>query len=684
MKYNLLVNCQIEAKTIDYRNRAFQLKQLLGSGSEGAAYLATAYNWGNNPQQVVIKLQKNMKPNERDFLTKLIQYQTQFENGNNQQYLPSHLITIYEYFEWRENHCIIMEVGKESLYDYINLNKNVSMEQRVKICYQICQPIYFLHSYKLIHRDIKPESYIKVGEIFKLIDFGLIRSSTSDYKTQQVGSAIFQAPEILENSSSYTEKVDIWSLACVFYEILSTQPLFDGSSIQQVIASIKNHKSQPHIKNNKIKNLQISSEIKEILIKMLEYQENARPSIEWVYQQLQQSIKNKQISEFDFNSIKSEKIQNLEKLQSSQIPFDQGQSAITECNAVFEKLIMKGQKQFINILNNQNKEYQSNIDKLKINYQNEMIKQLEELRKQSTNEKNKLEQDQQQLKSEFQQFQQKSKQEEAKYQKEINQLKNELKEFDQQLNQANLYLEKHKQENKNIQYELKELQIKNQNYEIIIQELQVKLKETRNPLYQSKSLMEYIQNLQNVQMIQIQEQGFSEKTENKSRDCLNLSQNVNLIDYERQTNLESNQKNIIQANSNQELTIELQESNEKNVKIENINKDLTKQLQESQQQFKEFKQISIKENERLKSELENLQKKTQEQNVRQSKEIDQLNKRIKEVQETLQNQLNQANKPLNQVKGLIVYFKEKENLSKFSEQNNDLFMELLESINQQC
>lgn len=36
-------------------------------------------------------------------------------------------------------------------------------------------PIYFLHANGLVHRDIKPENYIKVGDKFKLIDFGLVR-----------------------------------------------------------------------------------------------------------------------------------------------------------------------------------------------------------------------------------------------------------------------------------------------------------------------------------------------------------------------------------------------------------------------------------------------------------------------------------------------------------------------------
>ncbi|CAK70380.1 unnamed protein product (macronuclear) [Paramecium tetraurelia] len=228
MIYKQFVNSLIENATKEYPKRSFHLTELLAFGSEGGAFLAIAKNWGKNPQNVVIKIQKNMKANEKDFLNKLIIYQDQYESGNNKQYLPSNLIRVFECFEWKENNCVLMEVGGQSLFDYITMKTDLQMEERVKICFEICYPLYFLHQQKLIHRDIKPENFITVGEIFKLIDFGLIRSSFSQKKTQQVGNVISQAPEILENSSSYTEKVDIWSLGCVFYEVLSGQALLDA------------------------------------------------------------------------------------------------------------------------------------------------------------------------------------------------------------------------------------------------------------------------------------------------------------------------------------------------------------------------------------------------------------------------------------------------------------------------
>lgn len=68
----------------------------------------------------------------------------------------------------------------------------------------------------------------------KLIDFGLLRILENTNMTKNVGSILFCAPEMLDDNSNYTEKVDVWSLACLFYEVFSDYPLFNGTSYTEV------------------------------------------------------------------------------------------------------------------------------------------------------------------------------------------------------------------------------------------------------------------------------------------------------------------------------------------------------------------------------------------------------------------------------------------------------------------
>ncbi|CAD8094774.1 unnamed protein product [Paramecium sonneborni] len=350
--YQQLVNSVVVAPTNEYPKREFILTKLFGVGNEGAAYFATAYNWGNNPKQVSLKLQNNMKQNQKQFIQSLIEQQNTYEKGNNQQYLPSNIIRIYEYFEWESYNCIIMEEGSESLYDYIAKNNNQSIDDKIKICFQIIQPIHFLHKQKLIHRDIRPENYIKVGDNFKLIDFGLVQGSAPfDLKTQPVGTLIFQAPELIESQNNFTEKVDIWALACVFYEVLSFKSLFVGQTFNQISIQIKKHKTDLAWVHNKINQLQTPEEIKKLIISMLNYTDKERPSIDKVCDEFQKYLNKNNIAQQVANN------QSTLTSPANQQPF---QGNLTEAQII--KLIEDKYESKIQFLKVQKETFKKQID----------------------------------------------------------------------------------------------------------------------------------------------------------------------------------------------------------------------------------------------------------------------------------------------------------------------------------
>lgn len=74
--------------------------------------------------------------------------------------------------------------------------------------------------------------------------------------TKDVGTMLFSAPEMIDNFSNYTDKVDVWSLGCLFYEIFCPDPLFEGINNiyknfreQFLISTIENYRS---LKKSKI------------------------------------------------------------------------------------------------------------------------------------------------------------------------------------------------------------------------------------------------------------------------------------------------------------------------------------------------------------------------------------------------------------------------------------------------
>ncbi|XP_058284812.1 cyclin-dependent kinase 3 isoform X1 [Hylobates moloch] len=99
--------------------------------------------------------------------------------------------------------------------------------------FQLLQGVSFCHSHRVIHRDLKPQNLLinELGAI-KLADFGLARAFGVPLRTytHEVVTLWYRAPEILLGSKFYTTAVDIWSIGCIFAEMVTRKALFPGDS----------------------------------------------------------------------------------------------------------------------------------------------------------------------------------------------------------------------------------------------------------------------------------------------------------------------------------------------------------------------------------------------------------------------------------------------------------------------
>ncbi|XP_005093100.2 MAPK/MAK/MRK overlapping kinase [Aplysia californica] len=113
-------------------------------------------------------------------------------------------------------------------------------ERKIKhYMYQLLKSIDHMHRNGIFHRDVKPENILVKDELLKLADFGSCRSVYSKQPyTEYISTRWYRAPECLLTDGYYNYKMDIWSVGCVFYEILSLHPLFPGSNEVDQIAKI--------------------------------------------------------------------------------------------------------------------------------------------------------------------------------------------------------------------------------------------------------------------------------------------------------------------------------------------------------------------------------------------------------------------------------------------------------------
>ncbi|XP_042629368.1 MAPK/MAK/MRK overlapping kinase-like isoform X2 [Cyprinus carpio] len=103
-------------------------------------------------------------------------------------------------------------------------------ESKVKhYMFQLCRSLDHMHSHGIFHRDVKPENILIKNDVLKLADFGSCRSIFSrPPHTEYISTRWYRAPECLLTDGHYSQKMDVWSAGCVFFEILSLSPLFPG------------------------------------------------------------------------------------------------------------------------------------------------------------------------------------------------------------------------------------------------------------------------------------------------------------------------------------------------------------------------------------------------------------------------------------------------------------------------
>ncbi|XP_070535924.1 cyclin-dependent kinase 2-like [Ptychodera flava] len=99
--------------------------------------------------------------------------------------------------------------------------------------FQLLQGIAFCHSHRVLHRDLKPQNLLIDAEgAIKLADFGLARAFGVPVRTytHEVVTLWYRAPEILLGTRFYSTAVDVWSIGCIFSEMITRRALFPGDS----------------------------------------------------------------------------------------------------------------------------------------------------------------------------------------------------------------------------------------------------------------------------------------------------------------------------------------------------------------------------------------------------------------------------------------------------------------------
>jgi len=101
--------------------------------------------------------------------------------------------------------------------------------------YQILRGVHALHSAHVLHRDLKPGNLLVNKNCdLKICDFGLARPVNPEVEAKDMGlteyvvTRWYRAPELLVENQDYTTAIDVWSVGCIFAEMIGRKALFPG------------------------------------------------------------------------------------------------------------------------------------------------------------------------------------------------------------------------------------------------------------------------------------------------------------------------------------------------------------------------------------------------------------------------------------------------------------------------
>jgi len=136
-------------------------------------------------------------------------------------------------------------VDGESLRDRLTREKQLPVEEAIRITVEVAGALEYAHQHKVIHRDIKPENILLQGGHALVADFGIaLAAARSEGGTRMtetgmsLGTPHYMSPEQAMGEREITAKSDVYALGCVLYEMLTGEPPFTGPTAQAIVARV--------------------------------------------------------------------------------------------------------------------------------------------------------------------------------------------------------------------------------------------------------------------------------------------------------------------------------------------------------------------------------------------------------------------------------------------------------------
>lgn len=248
----------------------YEIIEKIGGGGMSIVYKAKCRVLN---RYVAIKVLRDELTSDPEFVAKFKQ-----ESLSAASLAHPNIVNIYDTGIEEDIYYIVMEFVKgETLKKYIQKKGKLSEQETVKISRQVAEALKHAHTNNIIHRDIKPHNILITEEgIAKVTDFGIARAATSstiNNTSNVIGSVHYFSPE--QARGGYVDdKSDIYSLGIVMYEMVTGVVPFDADN--HISVAMKQIQEKPIPPSKKFKNLEISKNLEDTIMKCLEKHQSFR------------------------------------------------------------------------------------------------------------------------------------------------------------------------------------------------------------------------------------------------------------------------------------------------------------------------------------------------------------------------------------------------------------------------
>ncbi len=262
------LSCLVQAQPNQNILAGYEILEKLGSGSMGTTYRARQISLDRILALKVLLPRFSQDP---EYVRRFMREARLAAKLNHEN-----IATAYEVGSSGGQYFLAMElIEGRTLSEIIRQEGPMPQKESCAIISKVCQALQYAHEIGIIHRDISPKNIIvRKDHTPKLIDLGLAKNVGGARRSDDTGTAVgtpaYISPEQALGRKKVDIRTDIYSLGCVFFEMLSGKPPFQGESALETISMHLNHNFPP------IKRDDVSSTLKQIIKKMTHRNPNRR------------------------------------------------------------------------------------------------------------------------------------------------------------------------------------------------------------------------------------------------------------------------------------------------------------------------------------------------------------------------------------------------------------------------